>query len=93
MQQSYYLIRDKSTIIIGPITPSVLVSHLKEEQFQLSAEISGDLGPWIFLNKASELNDHYPKIKKLLEDHHLYDDLAKPSFIKKIKELFSSKAS
>ena len=86
--QDYYLIRYQNSMILGPMNSSALITQLLSGEYTLEAEITGDLGPWVPLSQVAAMEDHYPKIKALLEDHQLYRNLPTKGLFSKIKKLF-----
>ena len=81
----YYLIRFHDSTILGPMSAPRILSHLLNGDISLEAEITGDLGPWITLSEVTNMEHHYPKIKTLIEQHHLYRNLPTKGLLHKLK--------
>lgn len=85
MSKSYYLIRHKDNTLQGPMLYRRLVKAMVNQQVDLSAEISGDLGPWVFLNRGDELKLHYPQLYEVMKQNEL---LAQDhNWLAKLKEM------
>lgn len=83
---SYFLIRHKDNIVKGPMPYQQMLGALKAGEAGSAAEISGDLGPWVFLDRHNELKLHYPKIYAFMHDHGLLP--ARSKWMRKLKQIF-----
>ncbi|MCY4380243.1 MAG: hypothetical protein OXC40_01555 [Proteobacteria bacterium] len=86
MKKSYYLVRFEQTLI-GPMTFRKLTKNCLNKQIVISGEVTGDLGPWVFLNDEIQLGLHYPKILHFLKENNLYH--SKNKLFKTIKSMFT----
>lgn len=88
MRKSYYLVRFKDNTISGPMTYRKLTSQMLASKSILSAEISGDLGPWVFLDNEDDLKLYYPQLLEFMKQN----SIAPPekNLFGKIKNIFAS---
>ena len=69
---THFLIRTPGLKLFGPITPPNIVSHIQDDVFDIEAEISGDLGPWVQLDDSKKMQQFYPQIYQLLKQENLH---------------------
>lgn len=84
--KSYFLIRHKDNIVKGPMPYQHMLGTLKAGEISSGAEISGDLGPWVFLDRHNELKLHYPKIYTFMHEQGLLP--ARSQWLQKLKKIF-----
>ena len=57
----YYLVRQNNETIIGPLSLSDLSQKVASLEITMADEVTGNLGPWVFLDSGS-LAQFYPEI-------------------------------
>lgn len=86
MKKSYFMIRFPDNSLNGPLSYRRLTSAIISQKVTLDAEISGDLGPWVFLNRESDLKLHYPQLYEVMNQHSLISHQSK--WLTRIKGVF-----
>ena len=81
------MIRLNDQIIQGPMDQDQLFNYLNSKGITENVELTGDLGPWVFIINKEEMILYYPNIFKKIELNEVYKKQS--GLISKIKKILN----
>lgn len=65
MSDKYYLVRQKHEQLLGPYNLAEINDLYRQGLCDLNDEVSGNLGPWLYLRERSNLKHYYPELSAI----------------------------
>lgn len=69
MSTKYYLVRQKHEQLLGPYNLTEIGDLYRKGLCDTNDEVSGNLGPWLYLRERSNLKHHYPELAAIFADN------------------------
>lgn len=62
MSDKYYLVRQRHEHLLGPYNLAEIDDLYRQGRCELNDEVSGNLGPWLYLRERGNLKHYYPEL-------------------------------
>ena len=65
MSDKYYLVRQRHERLLGPFNLAEISDLYRQGRCDLNDEVSGNLGPWLYLRERGNLKHYYPELSAI----------------------------